>query len=100
MRGSLAVDFDKRRVFIDDLEIRLSPQEFDLLTLLVSHDGAVLTHKVITKAIWGQGGANQLEHLRVLVNQLRRKIEADPSHPRYVLTEPWVGYRFGADAEG
>lgn len=93
--GGLSIDFDRRRVLLDDIEVRLSPQEFELLTLLVSHGGAVLTHKVITKTIWGQTGANQQEHLRVLVNQLRRKLEPDPSRPRYVITEPWVGYRFG-----
>ena len=98
-RGDLTLDFDRRRLHFRGLEIRLSPQEFDLLTLLASHGGAVLTHKTITKAIWGQTGPNQQEHLRVLVNQLRRKIEPDPSRPRYVMTEPWVGYRFGAGSE-
>lgn len=95
-RGGLTLDFDRRRLHADGIEIRLSPREFDLLTLLVSHDGAVLTHKAISKAIWKQSGPSQHEHLRVLVNQLRRKIEPAPSRPRYVLTEPWVGYRFGA----
>ena len=93
--GDLSIDFDRRRVLLEDVEVRLSPQEFDLLTLLASHGGAVLTHKVITKAIWGQSGPSQHEHLRVLVNQLRRKLEPNPSSPRYVVTEPWVGYRFG-----
>lgn len=96
-RGGLTLDFDRRRLHADGIEIRLSPQEFDLLTLLVSHDGAVLTHKAISKAIWKLSGPSQQEHLRVLVNQLRRKIEPNPSRPRYVLTEPWVGYRFGSD---
>ncbi len=98
-RGGLTLDFDRRRLQVDGIEIRLSPQEFDLLTLLASHGGAVLTHKAIAKAIWGQTGPSQQEHLRVLVNQLRKKIEPEPTRPRYVLTEPWVGYRFGAEPD-
>ena len=81
------------------MEIRLTPKEFDLLTLLVMHAGRVLTHRTILKAIWGTHTANQPEHLRVLMGQLRKKIEPDPAHPRYLLTEPWVGYRFAVDAE-
>ena len=93
-RGGLSVDFDRRRVHRDGVEIRLTPKEFELLTLLVMHAGRVLTHRAILKAIWGPYSTGQPEHLRVLVQQLRRKIEPDASHPRYVLTEPWVGYRF------
>jgi two-component system KDP operon response regulator KdpE len=97
-RGDLAIDFDRRRVHRGDLEIRLTPKEFDLLTLLVTHAGRVLTHKTILKAIWGAHGHEQPEHLRVLMGQLRKKIEPEPANPRYLLTEPWVGYRF-AEAE-
>ena len=93
-RGDLTIDFDRHRVHRRDAEIRLTPKEFDLLTLLVSHAGRVLTQRVISKAIWGDHGGGQPEHLRVLVGQLRKKVEPDPSNPRYVLTEPWVGYRF------
>ena len=92
--GDLVIDFDRRRVYRADREIRLTPKEFDLLTVLVAHAGRVLTHRTILKSLWGAHGASQQEHLRVLVGQLRKKLEADPSHPRYVLTEPWVGYRF------
>ena len=92
--GELTVDFDRRRVHRDDVEIRLTPKEFELLTLLITHAGRVLTHRAILKAIWGPHSVNQPEHLRVLVQQLRRKIEPDPAAPRYLLTEPWVGYRF------
>ena len=95
-RGDLVIDFDRRRVYRRDLEIRLTPKEFELLTVLAAHAGRVLTHRTILKSIWGSNGAGQQEHLRVLVGQLRRKVEADPAHPRYVLTEPWVGYRFSA----
>jgi two-component system KDP operon response regulator KdpE len=92
--GDLVIDFDRRRVYRGELEIRLTPKEFDLLTVLAAHAGRVLTHRTILKSIWGVNGASQQEHLRVLVGQLRKKLEADPGHPRYLLTEPWVGYRF------
>jgi two-component system KDP operon response regulator KdpE len=92
--GDLVIDFDRRRVYRGDLEIRLTPKEFDLLTVLATHAGRVLTHRTILKSIWGVNGASQQEHLRVLVGQLRKKLEVDPGHPRYLLTEPWVGYRF------
>jgi two-component system KDP operon response regulator KdpE len=93
-RGDLTIDFDRRRVHRGDAEVRLTPKEFDLLTLLVTHAGRVLTQRAISKAIWGDHAASQPEHLRVLVGQLRKKIEPDPGNPRYLLTEPWVGYRF------
>jgi two-component system KDP operon response regulator KdpE len=95
--GELAIDFDRRRVYRDGTEIRLTPKEFELLTVLAAHAGRVLTHRAILKAIWGANGAGQQEHLRVLVGQLRKKLEPDPSHPRYIVTEPWVGYRFPAE---
>lgn len=97
-RGGLTIDFDRRRVQRGKDEIRLTPKEFELLTLLVSHAGRVLTHRSIQKAIWGSPAGDQPEHLRVLMGQLRKKIEPDPARPRYLITEPWVGYRF-ADAE-
>jgi two-component system KDP operon response regulator KdpE len=96
-RGDLTIDFDRRRVYRGDAEIRLTPKEFDLLTVLASHAGRVLTHKAIAKTIWGTHSADQSEHLRVLVGQLRKKLEPDPAQPRYVITEPWVGYRFASD---
>ena len=98
-RGDLMIDFDRRRVTMADSELRLTPKEFDLLTLLASHAGRVLTHRSILKASWGPHSADQPEHLRVLVGQLRKKIEPDPARPRYVLTEPWVGYRFVDEGE-
>jgi two-component system KDP operon response regulator KdpE len=98
-RGDLTIDFDRRRVIVSDTEVRLTPKELDLLTLLASHAGRVLTHRAILKAIWGTHGADQGEHLRVLVGQVRKKIEPDPARPRYILTEPWVGYRFVDEGE-
>ena len=98
-RGDLMIDFDRRRVQRGEAEIRLTPKEFDLLTLLVTNAGRVMTHKTILKAVWGSHSLDQPEHLRVLMGQLRRKIEPDPAKPRYLLTEPWVGYRFADEPE-
>ncbi len=98
-RGDLIIDFDRHRVHRGEIEIRLTPKEFELLTLLVTHTGRVLTHRTILKAIWGTHGIDQPEHLRVLMGQLRKKIEPDPTSPRYLLTEPWVGYRFADEPE-
>jgi two-component system KDP operon response regulator KdpE len=93
--GDLIIDRDRRRVIRGDDEIRLTPKEFDLLVFLAQHPGRVVTHRTILKAIWGQHHVNQPEHLRVLVGSLRKKIEINPSRPQYLVTEPWVGYRFG-----
>ena len=92
--GDLTIDYDRRRVLRGQAEIRLTPKELDLLTLLVRNHDRVLTHRAILKAIWGANAIEQPEHLWTLVAQLRRKIEPDPSSPRYLLSEPWVGYRF------
>jgi two-component system, OmpR family, KDP operon response regulator KdpE len=94
VRGDLTVDVERRRVTRETEELRLTPKEFELLLHLVQRPGRVLTHRMILKAIWGPNAVNQPEHLRVLVNALRRKLERDPGRPRYILTEPWVGYRF------
>ena len=98
--GDLTVDYDRRRVFRGDDEIRLSPKEFDLLTLLVRNADRVLTHHAILKAIWGPGAVNEPEHLWVLMAQLRKKIELDPARPRYLISEPWVGYRLVSEPPG
>ncbi len=95
--GDITIDFDRHRVTRQGEEIRLTPKEFDLLALLVGRAGQVVTHRAILKALWGPNAVDQPEHLRVLVGQLRKKIEPDPSRPRYLLTEPWVGYRFADD---
>ncbi len=92
--GDLVIDYDRHRVLRAETEIRLTPKEFDLLALLARNPDRVLTHRAILKAIWGPNAVNQPEHLWVLVAQLRRKLERDPAHPRYLLSEPWVGYRF------
>jgi two-component system KDP operon response regulator KdpE len=97
VRGDLLIDRDRHRVTRDRVEIRLTPKEFDLLVFLAQHPGRVLTHRAILKAIWGPHAVDQPEHLRVLVGALRRKLERDPARPRYIVTEPWVGYRFDAE---
>jgi len=94
VRGGLTIDRERFRVLRDGEEVRLTPKEFELLTYLAQHPGRVLTHRAILKAIWGPNAVDQPEHLRVLVGALRKKIETNPSSPHYILTEPWVGYRF------
>jgi len=93
-RGDLTIDFDRRRVIRGDVEIRLTPKEFELLALMARHPGQVLTNRVILKRMWGPHSVDQPEHVRVLMGQLRKKLEPEPARPRYLLTEPWVGYRF------
>jgi two-component system KDP operon response regulator KdpE len=97
VRGDLVIDRARFRVLRQGEEVRLTPKEFELLLYLAQHPGRVLTHRVILKAIWGPNAMDQPEHLRVLIASLRKKLERDPSSPHYILTEPWVGYRF-ADA--
>ncbi|MGE5816012.1 MAG: response regulator transcription factor [Acidobacteriota bacterium] len=92
--ADLTIDYDRRRVLRGEIEIRLTPKEFELLSLLARNHDRVLTHRAILKAIWGPNAVEQPEHLWTLVAQLRRKIEPDPTNPRYLLSEPWVGYRF------
>jgi two-component system KDP operon response regulator KdpE len=94
VRGDLTIDRERFRVLRNGMEIRLTPKEFELLNYLAQRPGRVLTHRAILKAIWGPHAADQPEHLRVLIGSLRKKIEPDPASPKYILTEPWVGYRF------
>jgi two-component system KDP operon response regulator KdpE len=100
---TLHVDTDARSVSVSDQngtrEIRLTPTEFKLLALLVKYAGKVLTHQHVLKEVWGPTHANDVQYLRVYAGQLRQKIEADPAQPRFVLTEPGVGYRLRPPAE-
>lgn len=96
-RGDLTIDVERRRVTRGREEVRLTPKELELLLLFAQHPGRVLTHRAVLKAIWGPNAVDQPEHLRVLVNALRRKLERDPAKPEYIRTEPWVGYRFTDD---
>ncbi len=92
--GELEIDFQARRVTVGERQVRLTPKEFDLLWYLGTHPNRAVTHRELLQAVWGPEYGNEVEYLRVFVNQLRKKIERDPSKPRYLLTEPWVGYRF------
>jgi two-component system KDP operon response regulator KdpE len=93
--GDLVIDFDRRRLIRAGEEIRLTPKEFDLLSVLARNAGRVMTHRSLLKAVWGAANTDEPEHLWVLVRQLRRKVEPDPGKPRYIQSEPWVGYRLG-----
>ncbi|MFY9584834.1 MAG: response regulator transcription factor [Candidatus Acidiferrales bacterium] len=90
----LTIDFDKRVVTVKGQPVRLTPKEFDLLRLLVANKGKALAHRRLLQAVWGPDYGDETEYLRVFINQLRKKIEPDPRRPRYIRTEPWVGYRF------
>ena len=90
----LQINFVLRRVTVKGREIRLTPKEFDLLHYLIINANIPIPHAKLLKAVWGLDYGDQVQYLRVFVNQLRKKIEPDPSQPRYILTEPWVGYRF------
>jgi len=90
----LSVDLEKRLVDVRGQRIHLSPKEFEVLRALVMQQGKPLTHKRLLQTVWGPDHAEETENLRVVINQLRKKIEKDPTHPRYILTEPWMGYRF------
>ena len=92
--GDFRVDLESRSVTVTGREIRLTPKEFDLLTYLMKHAGKVLTHRRLLAALWGGNYVEQNEYLRVFVGNLRKKIETDATSPRYILTEPWIGYRF------
>jgi two-component system KDP operon response regulator KdpE len=92
--GCLKLDLQRRILWRDDVEIHLSPIEFDLLAMMMKNADAPLAHVKLLRTIWGPEYGNELEYLRSYVRMLRRKIEADPSNPEYILTEPWVGYRF------
>lgn len=95
----LSIDFEKRVVAVKGQSVRLTPKEFDLLRYLVSNQGRPLPHRRLLQAVWGPDYGDETEYLRVFINQLRKKIEPDPHNPRYIHTEPWVGYRFEPPAE-
>ena len=90
----LRIDLQNRQVFVDDAEVHLTPTEYDLLKLLATQAGKVLTHTLILRTIWGDAYTRDTQTLRVFIGQIRRKLGDDPTHPRFILTEPGVGYRF------
>ena len=92
--GEFRVDLEGRRVHARGNEVRLTPKEFDLFVYMARHPNRVITHRTLLEAVWGEASQEQPEYLRVFMGQLRKKLEPDPSNPRYLVTEPWVGYRF------
>jgi two-component system KDP operon response regulator KdpE len=92
--GEFHIDFQDRRVRLHGQPVRLTPKEFDLFVFMARHPNRVLPHRTLLGAVWGEASEEQSEYLRVYVGQLRKKLESDPSNPRYLVTEPWVGYRF------
>ena len=99
VNGDLQIDFDSRRVTRGGASVRLTPKEFDLLKFLVDHPNRPIPHRKLLQTVWGPDYGDEVEYLRVVINQLRKKIEAVPSNPKYLLTEPWVGYRFATSQE-
>jgi two-component system KDP operon response regulator KdpE len=91
--AGLTVDLVRRVVLVDDGEVKLTPKEYDLLRVLVIHAGKVVTHQHLLREVWGPASVYETHYLRVYIGQLRQKIEPDPAQPRYILTEPGVGYR-------
>ena len=94
-----AVNFETRQVTVKGRDVHLTPKEFELLRHLISNAGKPITHRRLLQAVWGPDYGDEPEYLRVMINQLRKKIESDPGRPKLILTEPWVGYRFQAPRE-
>lgn len=97
--GELTVNFDRREVRVREELIKLTPTEYDLLKYMIQNAGKVLTHRMLLAAVWGPGYVDQAQYLRVFVGQLRKKIEETPAQPRYILTDPGVGYRFSCEQD-
>jgi len=89
-----SVDFEERRVIVGGEDVHLAPKEFEVLKHLIAQHGKPVTHRRLLQSVWGPEYGEETENLRVVINQLRKKIEKDPAQPKYILTEPWVGYRF------
>jgi two-component system, OmpR family, KDP operon response regulator KdpE len=98
--AGLTVDLIRRIVTVDGREVKLTPKEYDLLRVLVTHAGKVITHQHLLREVWGPGSVHETHYLRVYIGQLRQKLEPDPAQPRYILTEPGVGYRLRMDDNG
>jgi two-component system KDP operon response regulator KdpE len=96
--GQVQIDFDAREVTAPGRKVRLTPKEFELLRYMTAHANKTISHRELLQAVWGPDYGDQVDYLRVFVNQLRKKIELKPSSPVYLLTEPWVGYRLNVPA--
>jgi two-component system, OmpR family, KDP operon response regulator KdpE len=92
--GDFRIDLQARTVCVVGREVRLTPKEFELLLHLARHPGKVITHRALLSAVWGENSVEQAAYLRVFIGHLRKKLEADEGNPRYILTDPWIGYRF------
>lgn len=99
LAGDLSVNFDRREVSLEGQLVKLTPTEYDLLKYMIEHAGKVLTHRMLLQEVWGQAYVDQAQYLRVFVGQLRKKIEKHPGRPRFILTDPGVGYRFCTDTD-
>jgi len=97
--GDFRIDFAAHSVHVKNREVKLTPKEFDLLAYLARHPGKVITHRVLLASVWPETGTAQPEYLRVFVGHLRKKLEPDEKTPRYIITEPWVGYRFNPSGQ-
>jgi two-component system, OmpR family, KDP operon response regulator KdpE len=94
LSGGLSVNFDRREVTVDGQPVRLTPLEYDLLHYMIQHADKVLTHRMLLHEVWGEAYVDQAQYLRVIVGRLRKKLEKNPTRPRFILTDPGVGYRF------
>jgi two-component system KDP operon response regulator KdpE len=97
--GDLEIDFEARKIRSGNKNVRLTPKEFDLLRYLVSHAGKPVPHRELLQAVWGPDYGDQTDYLRVFITHLRKKIEPNPAKPQYILTDPWLGYRFEMPAQ-
>jgi two-component system KDP operon response regulator KdpE len=97
--GDLTINFERREVRVHDKPVKLTPTEYDLLKYMIQYIGKVLTHRTLLTAIWGEAYVDQAQYLRVFIGQLRKKLEHNTARPRYILTDPGVGYRFALDIE-
>jgi two-component system KDP operon response regulator KdpE len=95
--GELHIDFEMRAVSLNEKPIRLTPKEFELLRYLAAHRGKAVPHRELLQAVWGPDYGDQTDYLRVFITNLRKKIEPEPANPRFIITEPWFGYRFAAE---
>ncbi len=96
----LRINFETREVIVRNTAVHLTPKEYGVLKHLVANQGKPLTHRRLLQAVWGPDYGEETESLRVVINQLRKKVEANPTRPKFILTEPWVGYRFQSPREG
>ena len=95
--GHFRIELNARTVIVAGKEVHLTPKEYELMVFMLRHPQKVLTHRTLLGAVWGGDYTEQNEYLRVFIGQLRKKIEPDPAAPRYILTEPWIGYRFSPE---